>query len=173
MAHFPKETPIANALEGSMEVALRPIQEIIPYARNARRIPPAAIDKVAASIREFGWRQPIVIDGESVVIAGHTRLLAAQKLGLNAVPVHVAIGLTDAQVKAYRLMDNRSHQDATWDDGLLAIELTELKDMAMDLSLTGFEVVEIDVGAETERPHRPSWFARVIGVSGKGSPLRD
>jgi len=127
-----------------MEVALRPIQEIIPYARNARQIPVAAIDKVAASIKEFGWRQPIVIDGESVVIAGHTRLLAAQKLGLNAVPVHVATGLTDAQVKAYRLMDNRSHQDATWDDGLLAIELTELNDMAMDLSLTGFEAAEID-----------------------------
>lgn len=127
-----------------MEVALRPIKEIIPYARNARQIPPAAIAKVAASIREFGWRQPIVVDGESVVIAGHTRLLAAQKLGLSAVPVHVASGLTEAQVKAYRLMDNRSHQEATWDDGLLAIELTELKDMAMDLSLTGFEAAELD-----------------------------
>ncbi|MEP7365432.1 MAG: DNA modification methylase [Acidobacteriota bacterium] len=127
-----------------MEVALRPIQEVIPYARNARKIPPSAVDKVAASIREFGWRQPIVVDEQNIIVAGHTRLLAAQKLGLPEVPVHVAIGLTDAQIKAYRLMDNRSHQEATWDDGLLAIELAELRELAVDLSLTGFEIGEID-----------------------------
>ncbi|MEP7366940.1 MAG: ParB N-terminal domain-containing protein, partial [Acidobacteriota bacterium] len=127
-----------------MEVALRPIQEIVPYARNARSIPPAAIDKVAASIREFGWRQPIVVDEKGVVVAGHTRLLGAQKLGLQEVPVHVATGLTDAQIKAYRLMDNRSHQESTWDDSLLAIELGELRDLAIDLSITGFDPAEVD-----------------------------
>lgn len=127
-----------------MEVALRPIQQIVPYARNARKIPPTAVDKVAASIREFGWRQPIVVDSQNVVVAGHTRLLAAQKLGLQEVPVHVATELTEAQIKAYRLMDNRSHQEATWDDELLAIELGELRDLAVDLDLTGFEVSEID-----------------------------
>src|SRR3982074_851240 len=84
-----------------------PIVRPIPYARNARRIPQSAIDKVAASIKEFGWRQPIVVDSEDVIIAGHTRLLGAQKLELSEVPVHVALNLTPAQVKAYRIMDNR------------------------------------------------------------------
>src|SRR5262245_34038946 len=106
-----------------MEVELWPIDRPIPYARNARKIPPAAVDKVAASIKEFGWRQPIVVDSDAVIIAGHTRLLAAQKLGLTQVPVHVATGLTPAQVKAYRLMDNRSHEEATWDMDLLPLEI--------------------------------------------------
>jgi ParB-like chromosome segregation protein Spo0J len=77
-----------------MNVTFRPVSKIIPYARNARKIPPEAIDKVAASIREFGWRQPIVVDREGVLICGHTRLLAAQKLGLKEAPVHVAENLT-------------------------------------------------------------------------------
>ncbi|MBK5292165.1 MAG: ParB N-terminal domain-containing protein [Acidobacteriia bacterium] len=127
-----------------MDVALRPIETVTPYARNARKIPPQAVDKVAASIKEFGWRQPIVVDNDGVIIAGHARLLAAQKLGLTEVPVHVATGLTPAQVKAYRLMDNRSHQETTWDDDLLSIELGELKDLAVDLDLTGFDCREID-----------------------------
>jgi ParB-like chromosome segregation protein Spo0J len=83
-----------------MEVALRPIQQIVPHARNARKIPTSAVDKVASSIRELGWWQPIVVDVKNVIVAGHTRLLAAQKLGLQEVPVHVATELTEAQVKA-------------------------------------------------------------------------
>src|SRR5216684_3171756 len=93
-----------------MNVTLWPIEKIRPYARNARRIPQRAVDKVAASIQEFGWRQPIVVDSEGVIVCGHTRLLAAQKLGLDQVPVHVAHNLTPAQVRAYRLLDNRSHR---------------------------------------------------------------
>src|SRR5688572_18680942 len=127
-----------------MDVTLWPIEKVTPYARNARKIPPQAVDKVAASIQEFGWRQPIVVDADGVIVAGHTRLLAAQKLGLTHVPVHVATGLTPTQIKAYRLMDNRSHQETTWDDELLTIELAELKDLAVDLDLTGFECREID-----------------------------
>jgi hypothetical protein len=127
-----------------MQVTLWQIDGVIPYARNAREIPQSAIDKVAASIREFGWRQPIVVDRESVIVAGHTRLLAARKLGLSAVPVHVADNLTAAQIKAYRLMDNRSHEEARWDMELLATELSELKVSDMDLSLTGFNSKEID-----------------------------
>src|SRR5688572_26560111 len=127
-----------------MEVALWPIEKVTPYARNARKIPPQAVDKVAASIREFGWRQPIVVDTDGVIVCGHARLLAAQKLGLMEVPVHVTTELTPAQIKAYRLMDNRSHQETTWDDELLTIELAELKDLAVDLDLTGFECREID-----------------------------
>ena len=121
-----------------MQIETWPIGNPIPYARNARKIPASAIDKVAASIKEFGWRQPIVVDGEGVILAGHTRLLAAQKLGLQEVPVHIAENLTAAQAKAFRLMDNRSHQEAQWDEALLAPELEELQALAVDLSLTGF-----------------------------------
>ena len=93
-----------------LRVSAWAIDKVIPFARNARKIPAAAVAKVAASIKEFGWRQPIVVDREGVIICGHTRLLAARKLGLDQVPVHVAENLSPAQVRAYRLMDNRSHE---------------------------------------------------------------
>lgn len=133
-----------------MEVNLWPLERIIPYARNARQIPARAVDKVAASIREFGWRQPIVVDKDRVIIVGHVRLLAAQNLGLTEAPVHVAHNLTPAQVRAYRLLDNRSHEETTWDRDLLGLELLDLKGMGIDLELTGFELEELDelVGAE-------------------------
>ena len=120
------------------------IDKVIPYARNARKIPQVAIDKVAASIQEFGWRQPIVVDKKGVVVAGHVRLLGAQKLKLAQVPVHVASDLTDAQIKAYRLMDNRSHQETEWDLDLIGPELKELEAFDFDLALTGFDSREID-----------------------------
>src|SRR5271170_527758 len=110
-----------------LRVCMWPIDRPIPYARNSRKIPQRAIDKVAASINEFGWRVPIVVDKDDVIICGHTRLLAAKKLGLDQVPVHVADNLTPAQVKAYRLMDNRSHDDTSFDLELLGLELEELK----------------------------------------------
>jgi ParB-like chromosome segregation protein Spo0J len=87
-----------------MEVTETEIHKVFPYARNPRRNE-SAIAKVAASIQEFGWRQPIVVDSEMIVIAGHTRLEAARLLGLNTVPVHIATGLTDAQIKASRLAE--------------------------------------------------------------------
>jgi DNA modification methylase len=127
-----------------LQVCMWPIDRPIPYARNSRKIPERAIDKVAASIQEFGWRVPIVVDKDGVVICGHTRLLAAKKLGLREVPVHVADNLTPAQVKAYRLMDNRSHQDTDWDVDLLGPELEDLAGLDFDLSLTGFDQHEID-----------------------------
>ena len=127
-----------------MNITIWPIEKVIPYARNARIIPPKAVDKVASSIREFGWRQPIVVDCEGLIVCGHARLLAAQKLGLTEVPVHVADNLTPAQVRAYRLLDNRSHQETDWDEDLLGLELLELKDLGLDLSLTGFDFNEID-----------------------------
>jgi DNA modification methylase len=127
-----------------LEVCSWPITRPIPYARNSRKIPERAIGKVAASIKEFGWRVPIVVDKDSVVVCGHTRLLAAKKLGLQQVPVHVADNLTPAQVKAYRLMDNRSHQETDWDLELLGPELEELRGLDFDLELTGFDGREID-----------------------------
>jgi DNA modification methylase len=120
-----------------------PVSRPIPYARNARKIPQKAVDKVAASIQEFSFRQPIVVDTKGVIIAGHTRLLAAKKLGLETVPVHVAEGLTEGQVKAYRLMDNRSHEEADWDFELIAAELSDLQALAVDFSLTGFDTAEL------------------------------
>ena len=116
-----------------MKVELIEVGRVIPYARNPSRNKKAIL-KVAASIKEYGFRQPIAVDEELVIIAGDTRLQAAQQLGLKKVPVHVATGLTQAQVKAYRLADNRTHEDSEWDDELLAIELSEL-DKLMDFWL--------------------------------------
>ena len=127
----------------SMKVERWPIDKPIPYARNARTITPAAVDKVAASIQEFGWRQPIVVDADHVIIVGHARLLAARKLGLTEVPVHVADNLTPGQVKAYRLMDNRSHEETSWDGSMLADCLADLRVSDADLELTGFNSDEI------------------------------
>ena len=128
-----------------MKIELWPTSKPIAYARNARKISDAAVDKVAASIKEFGFRQPIVVDGEGVIVAGHTRLLAAKKLDLKQVPVHVAAELTPSQVKTYRLMDNRSHQESDWDLALLGPELLDLKAMDLDLTLTGFDSDELDM----------------------------
>ncbi len=126
-----------------LKVCWWPIVKPIPYVRNSRKIPEGAIDKVAASIQEFGWRQSIVVDKDGVIICGHTRLLAAKKLRLQEVPVHVADNLTPAQVKAYRLMDNRSHEETDWDLELLGLELEELQGLDFDLGLTGFDDDEL------------------------------
>ena len=127
----------------ALTIASWPTDRPIPYARNARVCPQEAIDKVAASIAEYGFRQPIVVDEAGVILAGHTRLLAARKLGLAEVPVHVAVGLTPAQAKAYRLMDNRSNQETTWDLALLPGELAELLASEIDIALTGFSSEEL------------------------------
>jgi len=120
-----------------MKVELRGVETVKPYEQNPR-INDKAVDAVAASIKEFGFRQPIVVDEESVIIVGHTRWKASKKLGLKKVPVHVATGLTPAQVKAYRLADNKSAEFAEWDMELLPIELADLQTMDFDLDLTGF-----------------------------------
>ena len=126
-----------------MKIVQWAIDRLIPYARNARKIPQPAIDKVAASIKEFGWQQPIVVDSERVVVAGHVRLLAAKQLGLAKVPVLVATDLTPGQIKAFRLMDNRSHQESGWDMELLGPEIAELQALKVDATLTGFDAAEI------------------------------
>jgi hypothetical protein len=138
-----------------MKITYWPIESIIRFARNARKIPPQAVDKVAASIKEFGWRVPIVVDKDGVIICGHTRLLAARKLGLQEAPVHVADNLTPAQVRAYRLLDNRSHEETSWDEDLLGLELLDLKGMGVDLDLTGFNTDEID--EYLARAERGAW----------------
>src|SRR5689334_4474863 len=107
--------------QNDLSIEQWPIEKVIPYARNARKIPQSAINKVAGSIQEFSWRQPIVVDSDGVIVAGHTRLLAAQKLGLKAVPVHVASDLSPTQIKAYRLVDNRVADESSFDNALLAL----------------------------------------------------
>jgi ParB-like chromosome segregation protein Spo0J len=120
------------------------IDKPIPYGRNPRRISEEAIAKVAASIKEFDWQQPIVVDPEGVIIVGHTRLLAARKLGHDTVPVHVARNLTANQVKAYRLADNRVGEESQWNDSLLKLELSDLREMGEDLNVIGFDQSELD-----------------------------
>ena len=125
-----------------MHVEMRPIASIRPYDNNPR-LNDAAVDAVAASIREFEFRQPIVVDEAGVIIVGHTRYKAALKLGLAEVPVHVAVGLSPAQAKAYRIADNQTATIATWDDDKLYQELARLQEMNFDLGLTGFSADEV------------------------------
>ncbi|MGB4191882.1 MAG: DNA modification methylase [Rickettsiales bacterium] len=126
-----------------MKVELIDVAQVIPYVNNPRKNE-AAVAKVAASIKEFGFRQPIVVDINYTIIVGHTRLLAARALGLAEVPIHIAEGLTEAQIKAYRIADNRSNQEAQWDDELLKIELGDLESKGFNLELTGFDLNELD-----------------------------
>jgi DNA modification methylase len=125
-----------------MKVEMRQVSAVKPYENNPRDNE-AAVDAVAASIKEFGFRQPIVVDEEGVIIVGHTRYKAALKLGLEKVPVHVAVGLTPAQAKAYRLADNQTATMSTWDDDKLPLELMALQEAGFDLDLTGFSADEL------------------------------
>jgi DNA modification methylase len=125
-----------------MKIALRKISAINPYPGNPREND-SAVNAVAASLKEFGFRQPIVVDAEGVIVCGHTRWKAAQKLGLDTVPVHVARDLTPAQLKAYRIADNQTAAIADWDLDLLPVELGELKELEFDLDLLGFDQDEL------------------------------
>ena len=125
-----------------MKIEQWSIDRIRPYEKNPRRND-KAVQAVADSIKEFGFRQPIVVDGDGVIVVGHTRYKAALKLGLEKVPVHVAKDLTPQQARAYRLADNRSAEDSQWDIDLLPIELGELRDEGFDLKLVGFTEKEL------------------------------
>lgn len=120
-----------------MKIEQRKLADVKPYEQNPR-LNDDAVEAVVRSIQEFGFRQPIVVDEDGVIIVGHTRFKAAQKLGLEKVPVHVAKGLTPAQVKAYRLADNRTGEIAEWDYDLLPIEISQLGEMDFDLGMLGF-----------------------------------
>jgi DNA modification methylase len=125
-----------------MKIELRKLSEIKPYPGNPRHNDDA-VEAVAASIREFGFRQPIVVDVDGVIICGHTRYKAALKLGLDKVPVHVAKDLTPEQVKALRIADNKTADLSDWNYDLLPIELSELQGMNYDLGLLGFDQDEL------------------------------
>src|SRR6516225_10197858 len=123
---FPEQTTFQEA--PPMQVQMRDIDSIKPYDHNPR-FNDEAVDAVAASIKEFGFRQPVVVDESDVIIVGHTRYKAAQKLGLKKIPVHTAKGLSPAQAKGYRLADNQTATLSRWDDDRLPIELAELQGM--------------------------------------------
>jgi len=125
-----------------MIVDERPVSTIRPFPNNPR-LNDAAVDAVASSIKEFGFRQPIVVDEDGIIVVGHTRYKAALKLGLKTVPVHVARGLTPAQLRAYRLADNQMASLSRWDDELLPLELVDLQSMNFELNLTGFAEDEL------------------------------
>jgi hypothetical protein len=116
----------------------RPIDKLIVYARNARRHRRSQIAEIAASIREWGWTTPALIDEQDLIIAGHGRIEAARMLGISEVPVVVARGWTEVQKRAYRLADNEIALHASWDKALLKVELADLRDQAVDLELMGF-----------------------------------
>lgn len=124
-----------------METITKKVSELIPYINNPRNNDDA-VDAVASSIKNFGFKVPIVVDSNNEIINGHTRLKAAKKLGLETVPVIIADDLTPEQIKAFRLADNKVSELATWDNELLAIELEELAEIDFDMMEFGFEIEE-------------------------------
>jgi DNA modification methylase len=127
-----------------MQIVMRPTESLIPYARNPRRND-SVVSRMVASIQEFGFKVPVLAKSDGTVIDGHLRLKAADKLKIREVPVIYCDEWTDAQVKAFRLMANRSVSWAEWDEGLLRLELEDLKDFDFDLQLTGFDPTEISL----------------------------
>jgi ParB-like chromosome segregation protein Spo0J len=125
------------------KVERRPVASLVPYAKNARTHSPAQINQIAASIKEWGWTVPVLLDEHDGIIAGHGRVLAAKKLGLVDVPCMVARGWSDAQRKAYALADNKLALNAGWDEELLALEIAELQSLAFDTELIGFDDIEL------------------------------
>jgi DNA modification methylase len=127
-----------------LAIAWRPLGELIPYARNPRTHSDAQVAQIAASIREFGWTNPVLVDGESGIIAGHGRVMAARKLGLEQVPVIELAHMSEAQKRAYVLADNQLALNAGWDEELLRLELADLSELGFDLELIGFGDGELE-----------------------------
>ncbi len=125
-------------------IVTRTVEQLIPYERNPRTHSEAQISQIAASVKEFGWTSPILIDEGNGVIAGHGRLMAARKLGMVEVPCIILEGLTETQKRALVIADNRLALNAGWDEELLATELRDLAESDLDLDMLGFEDFELD-----------------------------
>ena len=162
---------MSNQSQKNMTIVMKNIVEIKPYENNPRHNE-SAIDAVASSIKEFGWKQPLVIDKDSVIVVGHTRWLAAKKLGLSEVPCLIASDLTDEQIVAYRLADNKTNELATWDFEKLKTELESISDI--DMSQFGFEELEASLddvkddefdeeGAISETPYSKKGDIFILG----------
>src|SRR5271157_1885049 len=127
------------------QIELRSVRALLPHARNSRTHSDEQVAQVAASIREFGWTNPILVDGDGVVIAGHARLLAARKLGMEEVPVIVLAHLTPAQKRALVIADNKLALNAGWDEDMLRAEVAALQEDGFDLDVVGFSDDELRV----------------------------
>jgi hypothetical protein len=127
-----------------LKIQYKPIQDLIPYARNSRTHNDAQVAQIAASIKEFGWTNPVLLDGENGIIAGHGRVLAAQKLGESEVPTIELSHMDDNQKRAYIIADNKLALNAGWDNEMLILEVADLKDAGYDLGLTGFSLDELE-----------------------------
>jgi DNA modification methylase len=125
-------------------VERRSIDGLLPYARNPRTHSPAQVDQMAASMREWGWTNPVLVDEAGMIIAGHGRIEAARKLGLSEAPVMVAEGWSEAKKRAYVIADNKLALNAGWNEELLAAELADLRELAFDMDLVGFEAGELE-----------------------------
>jgi DNA modification methylase len=156
------------------------IEKLIPYARNARTHSDEQVGQIAASIKEWGWTTPVLVDEDGGIIAGHGRTMAAKRLGMREVPVMVARGWSDAKKRAYVLADNKLAINAGWDDSMLALELKELGELGFDLDLTGFSLDEInaltplevepgltDEDAVPEAPEEPTTRLGDVWILGK------
>jgi len=133
-----------------MQIEQIEVSKLIPYAKNSRTHNDAQVAQIAASIKEFGWTNPILVDGDKGIIAGHGRLMAARKLGLDKVPVIELKDMTETQKKAYIIADNQLALNSGWDTSLLSLELEELQDEGFDLELLGFDDKELDKLLEPE-----------------------
>jgi hypothetical protein len=134
---------IANLHRVAKDIQMWLVDKLIPWARNPRTHSDAQITQIAASIAEFGFNNPILVDSAAGIVAGHGRLLAARKLGLTEVPVIVLDHLSEAQKRAYVIADNKLAENAGWDDEMLRIEIEALQNESFDVSLLGFEDVEL------------------------------
>jgi ParB-like chromosome segregation protein Spo0J len=142
--------PESAAAWPAEQIERRPVGDLIPYARNARKHSPTQVAEIAGSIREWGWTVPVLVDEDDQIIAGHGRVLAAHQLGIPEVPVVVARGWSDAQKRAYTIADNEIATHATWNKELLRVELADLQAQAFDLDKIGFASSAIQEEAENE-----------------------
>ena len=134
-----------------MQIKIVPVEKLIPYVKNSRTHSDGQVAQIAASIKEFGWTNPILVDGESGVIAGHGRLLAARKLGQKEVPVIELAHMTESQKRAYVIADNQLAMNAGWDTTLLSLELADLKEQGFEMDVLGFDPKELDKLLEPEQ----------------------
>ncbi len=134
-----------------MQIKTVPVEKLIPYVKNSRTHSDGQVAQIAASIKEFGWTNPILVDGESGVIAGHGRLLAARKLGQKEVPVIELAHMTESQKRAYVIADNQIAMNAGWDTTLLSLELADLKEQGFEMDVLGFDPKELDNLLEPEQ----------------------
>jgi ParB-like chromosome segregation protein Spo0J len=154
------------------EIQVWNIDRLVPYARNPRKNDPA-VERMCSSIREFGFKIPCLVRSNGDVVDGHLRLKAARKLAINEIPVILCDEWTEAQVKAFRLMVNRSVTWAAWDEELLGLELLALKDSNFDLSLTGFDTERVCYGLELDHKYVDVVVQRWQTLSGKKAKLED